>query len=149
MANSFSTGAFPEIVVSSQSSSAVLLLDSDVLITHYGDSALNSASSMRSQRKCRVNICRQWEAEKTCRSEHHQLDLAVLNESAFQTIAGHLLDSRPVLAEIFHRFFLCRQLCRYAAGLSLVSVRNLEKDDLMSLFEVVFGRHVMTSHGCS
>jgi hypothetical protein len=47
---------------------------------------------------------------------------------ACQSIPSHPFDLRPILTEVFRRFFLRRELCLHAAGLSQVSVRNAEKD---------------------
>jgi hypothetical protein len=80
------------------------------------------------------------------RLEHHELDLTVFKRSACQTIPSHPFDHRPILAEVFRRFFLRLQLCLHAAGLSQVSVRNVEKDSLLSLFGILFGGQIKASH---
>jgi hypothetical protein len=73
-------------------------------------------------------------------SKHHKFDLSVFDGSIRQTIAGHFLDLRPILAEIPQRLLLRRKLRRYAAGLARIAVRDLKKYRLLAFVEFPPGR---------
>jgi hypothetical protein len=79
-----------------------------------------------------------WRASSA--SKHHKFDLSVFDGSIRQMIAGHFLDLCPVLAKIPQRLLLRRKLCRYAAGLARITVRDLKKYRLRAFFKFPSGR---------
>jgi hypothetical protein len=69
-------------------------------------------------------------------SDHHQIDAAVFEACPRQTIPRHPLDPVPVLTEIARSLMLGWKLGLQTAGLARISVRDLEKNRLLSLFHV-------------
>ena len=67
-------------------------------------------------------------------SDHHQIDAAVFEAFPRQTIPCHLFDSVPVLTEIARSLMLGRKLGLQTAGLARISLRDLKKHRLLSLF---------------
>jgi hypothetical protein len=68
--------------------------------------------------------------------DHHQIDAAVFEAFPRQTIPRHPLDPVPVLTEIARSLMLGWKLGLQTAGLARISVRDLEKNRLLSLFHV-------------
>jgi hypothetical protein len=69
-------------------------------------------------------------------SDHHQIDAAVFEAFPRQTIPCHLLDPVPVLTEIARSLMLGRKFGLQTARLARISVCDLEKHRLLSLFRV-------------
>jgi hypothetical protein len=68
------------------------------------------------------------------RSNHHKVDLAILDGFARQAIPSHFLDPVPVLAEIARSLLLRLKFRLQAAGVARSTVCDLKKDRLPSFF---------------
>jgi hypothetical protein len=73
-----------------------------------------------------------------CRSNHYQINLAILEALSRQTIPGHCFDPVPVLAKIARSLLLGLEFRLQATSLALISVCNLKKDRLAPLFHLGF-----------
>ena len=69
-------------------------------------------------------------------SDHHQIDATVFEAFSRQTIPRHLFDPVPVLTEIARCLMLGRKFGSQTAGLARISVCDLKKHRLLSLFRV-------------
>jgi CheY-like chemotaxis protein len=83
---------------------------------------------------------------KTCpgfsgvRSHHHKVDPAILEAFARKAIPSHFLNPVPVLEEITGSFVLRLKFRLQATSVARITVRDLKKDRLPSVFEVRFWR---------
>jgi hypothetical protein len=77
------------------------------------------------------------------RSNHYQVNLTVLEALSRQTIPGHFFDPVPILAEIARSLLLGLEFRLQATSLALISVRNLKKDRLPSLFHLGLARQAI------
>jgi hypothetical protein len=67
-------------------------------------------------------------------SDHHQIDASVFEAFPRQTIPRHLFDPVPVLTKISRSLVLGRKCGPQTAGLAHISVCDLKKHRLLSLF---------------
>jgi hypothetical protein len=82
----------------------------------------------------------QAEGHPRYRSNHYQINPAVLEALPRQTIPGHFFDPVPILAEITRCLLLGLKFRLQDTRLALISVCNLEKDRLPTLFHLGFAR---------
>lgn len=76
----------------------------------------------------------------------HKPDLAILDIAAGYGIAGQPFNLRPVHAQVSISFNLRRELGLQDTVLALVAVRDLKRNALRSLGNLLRGRHDCTSH---
>jgi hypothetical protein len=77
------------------------------------------------------------------RSNHHKVNLAILEAFARQAIPGHFLDPVPVLAEIARSLVLRLKFRLQATSVARITVCDMKKDCLLS-FELLLGGQGMT-----
>jgi hypothetical protein len=77
-------------------------------------------------------------------SNHHKVNLAVLEAFARQAILSHFLEPVPVLAEIARSLLLRFEFRPQATSVARITVFNLKKDCLLSFCELLVGWQDMT-----
>jgi hypothetical protein len=77
-------------------------------------------------------------------SNHHKVNLAILEAFARQAILSHFLEPVPVLAEIARSLLLGFKFRLQATSVTRITVFNLKKDCLLSFYEILFGWQDMT-----
>jgi hypothetical protein len=77
-------------------------------------------------------------------SNHHKVNLAILEALARQAILSHFLEPVPVLAEIARSLLLRFEFRLQATSVARITVFNLKKDCLLSFYEILFGWQDMT-----
>jgi hypothetical protein len=83
------------------------------------------------------------DARPRCRSNHYQINLAVLEALSRQTIPRHFFDSVPVLAEIARSLLLGLKFGLQTARLARCSVCDLKKDRLLSFYHLGLARQAI------
>jgi hypothetical protein len=77
-------------------------------------------------------------------SNHHKVNLAILEAFARQAILSHFLEPVPVLAEIARSLLLRFEFRLQATSVARITVFNLKKDCLLSFYELLVGWQDMT-----
>jgi hypothetical protein len=95
------------------------------------DGAVNGGRSAKDRGESKI-----YRVKARSGSDHHKIDAAVFEAFPHQTIPCHRFDPVPVLTEIAPSLMLGRKFGLQTAGLTRISVCDLEKHRLPSLFLV-------------